>query len=75
MSVGHLEEIEEEEEEDSGLPPDNDIIDVPIGFQLPVFLSEESQRRISRNKGGAGSGDKASLDTNMSQGPWQCWVP
>jgi hypothetical protein len=40
MSVSHLEE--EEVEEDGGLPPYNVIIAVHIGFQLPLFSSEET---------------------------------
>jgi hypothetical protein len=32
----------EEPEEGGGLPPDNAIIAVPIGFQLPLFSSEET---------------------------------
>jgi hypothetical protein len=50
------------------LPPENTIIAVPIGFQLMLFSSEETRRRISRNEVGADNKYEASLDTNMCQG-------
>jgi hypothetical protein len=58
-------------EEGGGLPPDNAIITVPIGCHLPLFSSIETRHRIAIHEVGAGNeydADKASLNTNMSQG-------
>jgi hypothetical protein len=62
-------------EEGGRLPPDNAIIVVqhvvPIGFQLPLFSSNETRRHIARIKVSAGNedvADEASLDTYMCQG-------
>jgi hypothetical protein len=49
------------------MPPDNAIIDVPFGFQLPLFVYDETRRLLSTNNGG-GKEDDASLDINMSLG-------
>jgi hypothetical protein len=57
------EELEEEEpevyvEDAGGIPPDNAIIDVPIGFQLPLFASDETRMRLSTNQVDGGKEDE-----------------
>jgi hypothetical protein len=65
-----LEEDElEEDVEDAGvIPTYNAIIDLPIGFHLPLFASEETWRCLSTKQVGGGKEDEASLDTNISLG-------
>jgi hypothetical protein len=36
-------------EEEGGIPSDNAIVNVHIGFQLPLLTSKETQCRITRN--------------------------